>query len=289
MEHLLANGLEQLGVSTSIHSYHAVSGGEINEAYYVRTSEQEFFVKLNRQVQTNFFEFEKRGLDAIRETKTIDIPKVYGVVEDSDTNVPMLWLEWVEGQKKPDTELLLGERLAHMHNQTNSQYGLDGMGFTGRLQQDNDWSDSWLDYYRNNRLAKQLEIGKQRGVITGKREQRLLEILKNLGKWVPENPGASLLHGDLWGGNWVVGNEGTPYLIDPSLVYGDREFEIAFTRLFDGFSNQFYEAYTANHPLSAEYQDKEPIYQLYYLLVHLNIFGETYGGSVDRILDWAID
>ncbi|WLV25201.1 fructosamine kinase family protein [Aciduricibacillus chroicocephali] len=285
MKQLLQNGLDQLGINESIQSFKSVSGGDINEAFYVRTGNHEYFVKLNRQVSPDFFEFEKRGLEKIKATDSIAVPKVYGVKTDVQSGTPMLWLEWIEGKKAFGTDSQLGEQLAQMHMNKQSKYGFDEKSFIGRLEQKNHLSDSWLEYYRNCRLAGQLEIGRERQTITGDRERKLVKLLVCLDQWVPEKPHASLLHGDLWGGNWMVGAEGRPHLIDPSVLYGDNEFELAFTNLFGGFSDKFYEAYQSVFPLSDTYHDLEPLYQLYYLLVHLNMFGETYGGSVDRILD----
>ena len=133
-------------------------------------------------------------------------------------------------------------------------------------------------------MKGQLEYGRTRGFIRGQREALLVKLLEQLHQWIPTQPKKSILHGDLWGGNWMVGTRGTPYLIDPAILYGDHEFELAFTELFGGFHDVFYEAYQSIFPLSLEYEERKEIYQLYYLLVHLNLFGESYGGAVDRIL-----
>ncbi|WP_301109762.1 fructosamine kinase family protein [Sporosarcina sp.] len=283
MNEVLKNGLKHLGVSESIRSYAAVSGGDINEAYYIRTEEQEYFVKLNRNMPEAFFEFERQGLEKIRLSDTVDVPQVHGIVTANE--VPMLWLEWIEEDKRSHTEQQLGEQVACMHLTTGTKYGLEGDGFIGQLEHDNRRTDSWLEYYRDVRLAGQLRIGRQRKLIQGKREQKLVELLANLDRWVPAKPEISLLHGDLWRGNWIAGKKGAPVLIDPSILYGDHEFEIAYTNLFGGFSERFYNAYTDIIPLSDTYEEREPIYQLYYLLVHLNMFGEAYGRLVDRILN----
>src|SRR5699024_1512621 len=149
-------------------------------------------------------------------------------------------------------------------------YGLNGISYVGSLEQHNDWTNSWLTYYRDYRLHKQLDMGRKRKMITQNRKKKLVKLIEKLDQFVPKHPRASLLHGDLWGGNWMVGKAGKPYVIDPSLLYGDHEFEIALTRLFGGFSKAFYDAYQAVYPLSDTYPDKQPVYQLYYLLVHLN-------------------
>src|SRR5690606_36095409 len=95
--------------------------------------------------------------------------------------------------------------------------------------------DNWIQYYRDVRLNSQLERGRQLGTITLDREKKLMTLMDRLEEWIPKSPKPSLLHGDLWSGNWMSGQEGVPYLIDPTILYGDHEFELAFTELFGGF------------------------------------------------------
>ncbi|MFA1821623.1 fructosamine kinase family protein [Virgibacillus oceani] len=284
MQRLFEKTLKQIQEDSTVQSIQPVSGGDINEAYYVRSENRAFFVKLNRSVNMAFFESEKKGLERLRQTNTIHVPNVYGIYTDEYNKLPMLWMEWITGEKSKSTDDLLGERLAAMHQTKGKAFGLDGKSFIGKLEQDNQMVDSWLSYYRDYRLAGQLEIGINRKTVTGKRQEMLKALMERINRWIPEKPLPSLLHGDLWGGNWMVGEEGNPYLIDPSILYGDHEFEIAFTELFGGFSQRFYDSYTSVFPLFDTYYDKKPLYQLYFLLVHLNMFGESYGPSVDRIL-----
>lgn len=286
MKTFFEKGLCQLGIEGSVQTVHPVSGGDINEAYYVATSDAQFFVKLNRQKKLDFFQFEEKGLQIIKDTNTIDVPTVYGAVEVS--NIPTLWMEWVEGQKNPNTQKLLGERLAKLHLTEGEGYGFDGTSYIGQIKQNDTLYYDWCQYYRDVRLGGQLVVGQSKGTIRGAREEKLTTLLANLEKWIPSNPKKSTLHGDLWGGNWMVGKEGNPYLIDPSVLYGDHEFEIAFTELFGGFSIDFYKTYDEYFPLDKEYDNRKSLYQLYYLLVHLNLFGESYGGSVDRILQYYV-
>lgn len=283
MKKIIEEGLKHIEENGVILSANGVSGGDINEAFYVRTKENEYFVKLNRNVPRSFFDFEAKGLQLIRNTNTIHVPYVYGVFEVEQT--PTLWMEWMKGTRTKDTDRWLGERLAAMHLADGQNYGYEGKSYIGLLLIDGKIMDSWLDYYRDIRLMKQLKIGQKSGRIRGKREKQLYKLMERLGQWIPDKPKSSLLHGDLWGDNWITGKNGNPYLIDPSVLRGDHEFEIAFTQLFGGFSHRFYDAYQAVFPLSDEYESKKELYQLYYLLVHLNLFGESYGYSVDRILN----
>lgn len=284
MQQLFKKTLRQIDAYDTVHTTRPVTGGDINEAYYVQSKNREFFVKLNRSVDPAFFDFEKRGLEKIGNTGTLHVPEVYGVYTDEQENIPMLWMEWIAGEKKESTEDWLGERLAAMHRTEGKAFGLDEKSFIGKLEQDNQLVDNWVSYYRDYRLGGQLKIGVNRKTIKGKRKEMLMALMEQMDRWIPEAPAPSLLHGDLWGGNWMIGKEGNPYLIDPSILYGDHELDIAFTELFGGFSRRFYDSYTSVFPLSDTYNDKKELYQLYYLLVHLNMFGESYGSSVDRIL-----
>jgi len=279
---LVAKGLRKISPEERVEAIHPVSGGDINQAYYVRTNEQEYFVKLNRQMKLGFFKFEERGLKLIRATNTIDVPDVLGCLEAD--GIPMLWLEWIEGERTNETDRLLGERLAALHLADAEGYGLDGECYIGKLPQESRLMDDWVEYYRDFRLAGQWKRGKANGRIGQAREKRLVKLMERLDEWIPRTPKSSLLHGDLWGGNWMPGPGGNPYLIDPAVLFGDREMDLAFTELFGGFSRRFYEAYESVFPLPPEYEDRKELYQLYYLLVHLNLFGESYGPAVDRIL-----
>jgi len=279
---MISKGLQMISPEENIQKISPVSGGDSNQAFYVQTNEREYFVKLNQQMKIGYFKFEERGLKMIQATNTINVPDVLGCLEAE--GVPMLWLEWIEGKRTHDTDVLLGERLAAMHLAEAKGYGFDGESYIGKLPQQNRLMDDWVEYYRDVRLAGQWKRGKANGRIGQAREKRLVKLMERLDEWIPRKPKSCLLHGDLWGGNWMTGPGGTPYLIDPAVLFGDHEMDLAFTELFGGFSRKFYEAYQSVFPLSPEYEERKELYQLYYLLVHLNLFGESYGPSVDRIL-----
>lgn len=165
-----------------------------------------------------------------------------------------------------------------------AQYGLGKPTYIGKLPQTNGWYSDWVEYFRDHRLQLQLDLSVQFNRMNQKRRLKLETLIRDLDKYLPNQPRVSLLHGDLWGGNWITGQAGKPYLIDPSVLYGDHLFELAFTELFGGFSEVFYSKYKEILSLEDYYEEVKPIYQLFYLLVHLNMFGEAYGAVVDRIL-----
>ncbi|SHM63955.1 fructosamine kinase family protein [Gracilibacillus kekensis] len=277
--------LRSIGDYSKIKMIQSVSGGDINQAYFVETAEQTYFIKTNKQVPADFFQVEAEGLDRIRDTKTIHVPEVFHYdIAHNDEEIYLL-MEWVEGEKHTSTGKWLGEDLAALHStHVGKQYGLDSSTFVGEIRQENLLFDNWLDYYREQRLQPQMNLAISKGRMSGKRLERMEQLLSRLDQYIPSKPRVSLLHGDLWGGNWLAGLKGTPYLIDPSIVYGDPLFEIAFTELFGGFPGEFYASYQSILPLADYYEDIKPLYQLFYLMVHLNLFGEGYGTSVDRIL-----
>ncbi len=284
MKDIIQQGLHQIGDHSSISEIRQVSGGDINQAFYVKTEAKDYFMKGNQNVPPHFFKAEADGLELIRQTDTISVPAVHYYDEPEKGAPGILIMDWINGEKQANTPEMLGTRLAQMHQYEASAYGLNQSTFVGTIPQENEWCDTWTEYYRNYRLRPQMELAVQKNRLDPNRHQRLDQLITLLERWIPEKPSASLLHGDLWGGNWMAGSGGEPFLIDPSIVYGDPAFELAFTELFGGFPDPFYKAYQETSPLPDNYDETQPLYQLFYLLVHLNLFGETYGPSVDRIL-----
>ncbi|UFJ40266.1 fructosamine kinase family protein [Brevibacillus humidisoli] len=280
----LAQTLRTIGDTSAINEIRPVTGGDINEVYYVRTAEQEYCVKWNQNIPSGFFAKEAEGLERIRQSKTVAVPLVYGVHEDDHGRGGLLILEWIEGEKTSITDAQLGRSVAALHQTPGPGFGWETDTYIGRLPQKNGWYQRWTDYYRECRLLPQMKRAEQSGRMPVQRGKRLLHLMENIEKWLPKEGTPALLHGDLWGGNWLVGPYGRPYLIDPSAFYGHYEFELAFTELFGGFSDLFYQSYQQFQPLSPHYEERKPLYQLFYLLVHLNLFGESYGSSIDRIL-----
>ena len=262
-----------------------VSGGDINQAARLTTGQSSYFVKWQVGAPDGFFEAEVDGLRRLREADCLRVPQVIG---QRTADSALLVLEWIaskSGQGKAASAHALGEGLAALHQHTRPQFGLEVDNFIGSLPQRNTVSASWLAFYRDHRLAPQRDLATQQGRLPEERARRLERLMANLDRWIEDSASQpALLHGDLWGGNYMVGSEGQPVLIDPAVYYGEREVELAFTELFGGFAPGFYQAYNAAYPLDPGYAQRRPLYQLYPLLVHLNLFGEGYGGAVDGVL-----
>ncbi|GEN54830.1 fructosamine kinase family protein [Halobacillus faecis] len=283
MELFIRETLEKVNDTSTVRSIKPVSGGDINQSFYVETDHRPYFIKINEKVAGHFFQAEAEGLRLIKETGAIRVPEVFHYDCPVGAEKAALVMEWIE-KGSPNVSPSLGKSLAHMHQHTSEKYGYGKPTFVGELNQQNEWCPTWTEYYRRYRLGGQLETGVAKGTISGRREERLNRLMDLVGAIIPEKPKASLLHGDLWGGNWMTSRKGDPVLIDPSTLYGDHAFELAFTELFGGFPSNFLDQYNAYFELPDDYQDTKPIYQLFYLLAHLNIFGEMYGSQVDRIL-----
>jgi len=261
-----------------------VSGGDISLAYHVKTEANAYFLKVNKGKEAfKMFQTEKAGLEIIARTQTISVPKVYGC--DAFENETFLLMEFIECKSPSSLDFQnLGLKLAELHRQTNDNFGLDFNNYIGSLHQSNSFNSSWVDFYTSERLLPQIKIAKEHGLLAKNEcpsESILFENLDNLFS----NIYPSLLHGDLWSGNYLISTDGVPYLIDPAIYYGHNEVDIAMSKLFDGFGDDFYEAYYSLLPNDSKTESRIEIYQLYYLLVHLNLFGRSYYSSVIQILN----
>lgn len=279
--------LEAAGDPSPIQNVRRVSGGDINAAAQVETEKTAYFVKWNPEPLPNLFEVEARGLKLLAEPGVIRVPRVFGYAEPRGDWPAFLVLEWIEQSEsgRAAVDETFGRQLAELHRQTAPEFGLDHDNYIGALPQPNERMDSWIDFYRERRLGFQCQLAREKGLMPRKRERRLGQLMDHLDRWIDDDDiEPALIHGDLWGGNYLIDAEGRPVLIDPAVYYAHREIELAFTELFGGFPASFYAAYNEVYPLSPGYEERRPLYQLYHLLTHLNLFGESYGGSVDRIL-----
>ncbi len=262
-----------------------VYGGDINHAARVTLRDgEQVFVKWNRRVGTDFFQAEAEGLRALAAARAIRVPAVLAVGAET----PFLALEWIEpgGRSLMGDEFAerLGHELAALHNCIAEAHGFPHDNYIGSLPQPNARTTSWAEFYAEQRIGAQMTIARQRGMLPPAREAGL----RRLQEWLPvflddAEIQPSLLHGDLWGGNYMVSAEGDPVLIDPAVYYGHREVDLAMTELFGGFPPGFYSAYNEVYPLDG-YERRRLLYQLYPLLVHMNLFGGGYAARVDAII-----
>ena len=259
-----------------------VGGGDISSAWRVHADNQPVFLKTGPAESYEMFLAEAEGLRELESASAIRVPKVLGCV--SSGNESMLALEWIDFEiAGSDTERKLGEQLAKLHRVCQDQFGWRRDNTIGATPQQNNQSDDWVKFFGERRLAYQLDLAAKNG-FRGELQIDGRTLLDNLGYFFSEYwPEASLLHGDLWGGNWAA-TGGEPVIFDPAVYYGDRETDIAMTRLFGGFGESFYEAYETAWPLSPGHQERVLLYQLYHVLNHLNLFGSGYLGRAQALV-----
>nr|MBN1230179.1 fructosamine kinase family protein [Anaerolineae bacterium] len=279
--------LADAGRRETIHRSSYTGGGDINQAALVETDRGRYFVKWHNSPPPRFFECESAGLQMLGDTGAVKVPRIVAHGSAPGSSTAYLILEWVQpgrGKSQKAAEVL-GRQLAHLHQKPWQRYGLPYDNYIGRLPQPNHQMDSWVNFYASERLGAQRDQARRAGLLPRHRADRLDTLIAGLDRWIDDSLcRPSLLHGDLWGGNWMVNADDEPVLIDPAVYVGDREADLAMTTLFGGFPQVFYDAYQEVYPLEPGYHDRQPLYRLYYLLCHLNLFGEGYGGSVDSIL-----
>jgi fructosamine-3-kinase len=260
-----------------------LGGGDINDAFEVALGDgRTVFVKTHPNPPDGMFDAEARGLRWLAEAGAIRVPSVLAV---SDSRPAYLALELVTSAKRrPDFDEELGRSLAALHEFGASAFGLDHDNFIGRLPQANTIAEDWATFYWMSRLEPQLRMATDHGLIDGATRSRFEALRRRLPELIGPAEPPSRLHGDLWGGNLHVDESGRPCLIDPAVYGGHREVDLAMMRLFGGFGDRVFEAYEETWPLAAGAGDRVQLYQLYPLLVHLNLFGGSYVGSVQRAL-----
>ena len=275
----------ELGTQLEIARRTAVAGGDINQAARLETSDGVFFVKWNGQAPAGLFAAEAAGLRALSASGTrLIVPEVISWSDPGPDRTAFLVTEWLEDRSPPidrfDEDL--GEGLAELHRATQKQFGFSGDNYLGTTPQPNPNMDRWTDFYRDHRIAHQVRLARSRGRLTANDAKACDRLCEHLDEWLTEAAPA-LLHGDLWAGN-LHRHAGRPALIDPAAYFGHPEAELGMMTLFGGFSAATYDAYAGASNLSPDWRERQPLYQLYHLLNHANLFGGAYASQSMRIV-----
>ena len=260
----------------------SVGGGCINSAYAIDDGATRYFVKTHQADKLAMFEAEAAGLNEILASRALRAPRP--ICHGLAAQHAYLVLEYIEmrGGDARSAERL-GTQLAEMHRTRMPRFGWHLNNTIGTTPQINTWSDDWIAFYAEHRLRYQLDLAARKGYRLGNKGERLIECLPLF--FTTYRPQASLLHGDLWGGNWGMDHQGNPVLFDPAPYYGDREADLAMTELFGGFPARFHDAYAAAFPLDAGYAVRKTLYNFYHVLNHFNLFGGAYGSQAEHMLD----
>ncbi|KAF0191702.1 MAG: fructosamine kinase [Gammaproteobacteria bacterium] len=261
-----------------------IGGGCINAAYRLEQGERRYFVKTNTADKVSMFAAESAGLQEIARSKTIRVPlpACHGTTGDT----AFLVLEHIEfGKGGPGGVAELGRQLARMHRTTSDTYGWRMDNTIGSTRQPNTPSNQWAGFWREQRLGFQLQLAAHNGY-GGNLQRKGERLLADIDRFfVNHEPAASLLHGDLWAGNYGITPDGTPVIFDPAVYYGDRETDMAMTELFGGYPAAFYETYEDEYPLNRGYGVRKTLYNLYHVLNHLNLFGGGYLSQAEHMMD----
>lgn len=262
-----------------VRSSSAVGGGCINNGMRLESgSGQTFFLKTNTSAPGDMFAREAEGLDAlaVEGGPRVPTPYLYGetflLLEDlaPAPRIPGYWAKF-------------GSTLARLHDYTSRCFGFSHDNYIGSTPQPNPETEDGYKFFGEHRLLFQAQLAQRRGLLSPAEVGQVERLANRLPDLIPEQP-ASLIHGDLWSGNAITDNCGTPAIIDPAAHFGWAEAELAMTSLFGSFPNEFYQAYEGVRPLDPGYRARYPIYNLYHLLNHLNLFGRSYYGQIRSIL-----
>jgi fructosamine-3-kinase len=272
------------GIPFSVQRVGQIGGGCISQGHRIESSNQYFFVKINSSDNFSMFEAEASGLQEIYNSRTLRVP------------VPICWgrnesrswlvMEFLErGSAGREGAESLGRGLASMHRFSSEKFGWVRDNTIGTTPQFNRLSFNWIQFWRDHRLGYQLQLAKANGY-TGKLQPLGERLMAELDAFFMDTLTVpSLLHGDLWSGNYTFDSAGQPVLFDPAIYYGDREADLAMTELFGGFPTNFYAAYRETYPLDPGYVIRKDLYNLYHILNHLNLFGEGYLNQAEEMME----
>lgn len=284
MKDLIKNTLKNY----EIEDVKEVSGGDVNRAFKLKGDDKDFFMLLQENRQKDFYDAEVKGLRDF-EKYGINAPKVYEY--GNIGNDAYLLLNYVEMNNFGDQKKL-GRLIAKLHKVYNKDklFGYDYPYHGKAISFDNSFTNSWIEIFVENRLDKLNDRLKKEGLFTNsdtktykKAREIIIRELEN------KDIKPSLLHGDLWAGNFAFDGNDNPIIFDPASLFGDREFDIGITTVFGGFNEDFYKTYFKEYPLADGYELRLEFYRLYLFLVHLLKFGNIYKSSVDNSIDRIIN
>jgi len=274
-----ATGLKFRGVPASLGS-----GGGFASCQRWESDAGSVFVKVAPIAREAALEAEAAALRELAAADAVRVPAVLGF--GTSGGQAILALEWIEfGSARTSTEARLGEQLARLHRTKAALFGWHRDNTIGATPQCNDLTTDWVEFFAQRRLGFQIDLAERSGHGGSWLEQGRL-LCDRLGAlFAGYSPLPSLLHGDLWGGNWAADASGAPVIFDPATYYGDREADLAMTHLFGGFGREFYAGYERAWPLDRGAGTRRDLYNLYHVLNHLNLFGGGYRGQAERMIE----
>jgi fructosamine-3-kinase len=278
--------IQQLfGTEVEIVRSRGVSGGCIANGSRLELSNgQSLFAKQSESLPPRMFAAEALGLTAMQSERGPRVPRPLAV--NTGTQSAFIIMEWIEsGRPGAGFHEKFGRMLARMHQSlVGERFGFESDNYVGSTEQQNRWAGTWCEFFATRRIGFQTRLARDRGRVDSVLSKSIDSIINRMDTLLTEPECPALLHGDLWGGNYLCDDTGEPVLIDPAVYYGHPEADLAMTELFGGFNPAFYGAYGNELPLHPGYKQRRDLYNLYHMLNHLNIFGGGYLGSVQAIV-----
>jgi len=271
--------------SDSVLAHDRVHGGSINDSFRLRFSNKSLFVKLNRHHGLReFFSCEKKGLELLRSKSKLKVPEVVGM-EEAKEQGDFLVLEYLE-ESEPGANFWesFGRDLAQLHQNTHTEFGLGYDNYIGALKQSNRRHSNWVDFFIEERLEVQYQLARDKNYLDDQFGFDLKKLFAKLPSLIPEES-PSLLHGDLWSGNYMVFGSQRAAIFDPAVYFGHREVDLAMMHLFGGFHHSLFDAYHEAFPLEIAWEERIDLFNLYPLLVHVNLFGGSYASRARQVLN----
>jgi len=276
-------------LNSEIDSISSLAGGCISNAYKIITkSKMKYFLKINDSAGTDMFVKEAHGLNELKKADTIRVPEV--IAFDNE----FILLEFLDTGRKSKRFLEdFGINFAKLHKYMGEFFGFYENNYIGSNIQknlsDNYIKDNWIKFYFENRIMFQFRLAEKNGYATGELRTCISKLSDRIEEIIGDSlEPPSLLHGDLWSGNYMVDENGNACIIDPAVYYGHREADLAMTKLFGGFGVEFYKAYNEYFPLPDGYEYRENIYKLYHVLNHLNLFGTGYYSQAISLINYYL-
>ena len=269
--------------STKI-GFGSVGGGCINETYRIHFGNQQLFCKANSATKfPHLLQKESHGLELIAQQNVIKVPRVIDCFETAGKQV--LLLEWInEGDRAEAFWERFGQQLAALHQVSNPHFGLDEDNYMGSVPQRNAATAKWTDFFIQQRLQPLVEQSSAENLLSSRHRAHFEKLYQKIHSFFADDQIPSLLHGDLWSGNFMCDEKAEPVLIDTAVYYGHPSIDLGMTTLFGGFRSSFYEAYNYHSALPSNYKEQWEICNLYPLLIHLILFGRSYLSQIETIL-----
>lgn len=273
---------QSTGEDFLITNQQSVGGGDINQAWRISGNRQSYFLKTNDADKADMFAAEAEGLTSLAEANAIRVPKpiCWGTIHEQS----YLVMESLSLRGR-ENSALFGQQLARMHQHTNRQFGWHRNNTIGSTLQINNWEDNWIDFWRLHRLGFQLDLALKNGAhkkLGEKGEKLMVNFPTLFNSYKPE---PSILHGDLWSGNWGSDELGNPVIYDPAVYFGDHEADLAMMELFGSPGSSFFAAYREVFPIDVGYPTRRTLYNLYHILNHYNLFRGGYAAQAESMID----